>query len=268
MTSSVPEGGTSTSVTKPQTTADELGERVTTDPQSERAGLRQWGGLAVLALPCLVVSMDANLLHLALPQLSTDLRPDGRQLLWIVDIYVFLCAGSLLTMGMIGDRVGRRRLLLVGAAAFTATSVFATFATSTAMLITARGLLGIAGATLMPSTLALIKTMFRDRMQRRQALGIWTASFAIGGLIGPVVGGVVLTSLPWSTVFLVALPPMLLLLALGPVLLPESRDPAGSRVDAVSAGTSLVAVLAVVFGVKSLAAGQVSRCPCLQSPRG
>ena len=238
-------------------------ERTTTDPVSVHATRRQWAGLMVLALPCLVVSMDANLLHLALPQLSAELRPSGGQLLWIVDIYVFLGAGSLLTMGMIGDRVGRRRLLLVGAATFAATSVLAAFATSAAMLIAARGLLGVAGATLMPSTLALIRTMFRDRIQRRKALGVWTASFALGGLVGPVVGGLVLRSLPWSTVFLVAIPPMLLLLALGPVLLPESRDRAASQVDVVSAGTSLISVLAVVFGVKSLAAGQVSGMPLL-----
>jgi DHA2 family multidrug resistance protein-like MFS transporter len=222
---------------------------------ADRATARDWAGLAVLALPCLVVSMDATLLHLALPQVTADLRPSGDQLLWIVDAYVFLGAGALLPMGMVGDRVGRRRLLLAGAAAFVAASVLASLAAGAAQLIAARGLLGLAGATLMPSTLALIRTMFRDAAQRRQAIGVWTASFALGGLIGPVAGGLVLTVRPWPAVFLLAVPPMLLLLALGPVLLPESRDPAAGRVDLVSAGTSLAAVLAVVVGLTTLAAG-------------
>lgn len=227
----------------------------TTESLPARAGRRQWAGLAVLALPCLVVSMDATLLHLALPQIATDLRVGGAQLLWIVDIYVFLGAGSLLTMGMVGDRLGRRRLLLVGAAGFVGASVLAASATSAALLLLARGLLGVAGATLMPSTLALIRSMFRDPVQRRQALGAWTASFAVGGLVGPVVGGLVLTHLPWPTVFLIAVPPMLLLLAVGRSVLPESRDPRASRVDAVAAGTSLGAVLSAVLGLKALAAG-------------
>jgi MFS transporter, DHA2 family, multidrug resistance protein len=232
-----------------------------TESAPARARRRQWAGLAVLALPCLVVSMDATLLHLALPQIATDLRVDGAQLLWIVDIYVFLGAGSLLTMGMVGDRLGRRRLLLVGAAAFAGASVLAACATSAALLLVARGLLGVAGATLMPSTLALIRSMFQDPVQRRQALGAWTASFAVGGLAGPVVGGLVLTYLPWSTVFLVAVPPMMLLLAVGRSVLPESRDPGPSRVDAVSAGASLAAVLSAVLGVKALAAGDAGPLP-------
>ena len=221
----------------------------------DRATARDWAGLAVLALPCLVVSMDATLLHLALPAVTADLRPSGGPLLWSVDAYVFLGAGALLPMGMAGDRVGRRRLLLAGAAAFVAASVLASLAATAAQLIAARGLLGLAGATLMPSTLALIRTMFRDAAQRRQAIGVWTASFALGGLLGPVAGGLVLTVRPWPAVFLLAVPPMLLLLALGPVLLPESRDPAAGRVDLVTAVTALAAVLAVVVGLTTLAAG-------------
>jgi DHA2 family multidrug resistance protein-like MFS transporter len=199
--------------------------------------------------------MDAHLLHLALPRIAADLRVGGVQLLWIVDIYVFLGAGSLLTMGMVGDRIGRRRLLLLGAASFAAASVLAASAGGPAQLLAARGLLGVAGATLMPSTLALIRTMFRDPVQRRQALGVWTASFAVGGLVGPVVGGVVLTHLPWPMVFLVAVPPMLLLLAVGPAVLPEARDPRAVPVDVVSAALSVAAVLTVVLGIKRLAGG-------------
>jgi DHA2 family multidrug resistance protein-like MFS transporter len=237
-------------------TATSPTDRRAPEPVPDRATARQWVGLAVLALPCLVVSMDAHLLNLALPRIAADLGADGRQLLWIVDLYVFLGAGSLLTMGMVGDRVGRRRLLLVGAALFAATSVAAATASSATALIACRGLLGVAGATLMPSTLALIRTMFRDAAQRRQAIAVWTASFAIGGLIGPLAGGLVLERAGWSAVFLLAVPPMLVLLAVGRVLLPESRDTSRSRLDVVSAVTSLAAVLAVVVGVKTLAAGE------------
>src|SRR3954462_11190372 len=143
-----------------------------------RAGAREWAGLALLAVPCLLVSMDANVLNLAIPQLSADLRPTNAQLLWIVDSYGFLVAGSLMTMGALGDRIGRRRLLLIGAAAFGLASLLAAFSTSAPMLIAARALLGVAGATLAPSTLSLVRTLFEDERQRTLAVGIWIASFS------------------------------------------------------------------------------------------
>jgi DHA2 family multidrug resistance protein-like MFS transporter len=218
-----------------------------------RATPREWAGLAVLALPCAVVSMDASVLNLAVPQITADLHPDGSQQLWIVDSYVFVVAGLLLTMGMVGDRVGRRRLLLIGAALFATASVLAAFAVSPAMLIGARVLLGGAGATLMPSTLALIRTLFADPGQRRTALGIWTASFALGGLAGPVVGGLLLAKFWWGAVFLIAVPVMCLLLAAGPFLLPEYRGSDRPPIDVLSAALSLAAVLASVYGLKRIA---------------
>ena len=142
-----------------------------------RAGRREWVGLGVLALPCLLYSMDLTVLYMAVPKLSADLHPSSVQLLWITDIYGFMLAGLLLTMGSLGDRIGRRRLLLIGAAAFGATSLLAAFATSAPMLIAARALLGIAGATLAPCTLSLLHGMFTDKRQRTFAVGIWTASF-------------------------------------------------------------------------------------------
>src|SRR5688572_6596817 len=190
-----------------------------------RATRREWIGLAVIALPCLLYAMDLTVLTLALPSLSADLRPSSTELLWIVDIYGFLVAGFLITMGTLGDRIGRRRLLLIGGAAFGAASVFAAFASSPEMLIASRALLGIAGATLAPSTLSLIRNMFADDHQRTVAVGIWVTSFSAGAAIGPLVGGVVLEVLPWGTVFLLAVPPMALLLAVGPRLLPEYKDP-------------------------------------------
>jgi DHA2 family multidrug resistance protein-like MFS transporter len=218
-----------------------------------RAGRREWLGLAVLALACLLYVMDLTVLHLAVPALSAELQPSSAQLLWIVDIYGFMVAGFLITMGTLGDRIGRRKLLMLGATAFGVVSLLAAFSASAEMLIASRALLGIAGATLAPSTLSLIFSMFADPRQRQTAIGIWITSFSAGGAIGPVLGGVLLEHFWWGSVFLLAVPVMALLLVLGPAMLPEYRDPNAGRLDLVSAAMSLVAVLAVVFGLKLLA---------------
>jgi DHA2 family multidrug resistance protein-like MFS transporter len=220
---------------------------------SNRAGRREWLGLAVIALPCVLYSMDLTVLELAVPRLSADLKPTAAQLLWILDIYGFLVAGSLITMGTLGDRIGRRRLLMIGAAAFGIASVIAAFSTSAAMLIATRGLLGIAGATLAPSTLSLIRNMFLDARQRTVAIGIWVTSYSLGGAIGPILGGIVLEHFWWGAVFLIGVPVMLLLLVLGPILLPEFRDPDAGRLDLLSAALSLAAVLSVIYGLKRIA---------------
>ena len=223
-----------------------------------RAGRREWVGLAVLALACLIYAMDLTVLHLAVPALSAELQPTSAQLLWITDIYGFMVAGFLVTMGTLGDRIGRRRLLLCGAAAFGVVSVAAAFSTSPEMLIASRALLGIAGATLAPSTLSLLFTMFGDPRQRSIAIGVWITSFSAGGAIGPVVGGVLLERFWWGSVFLVTLPVMALLLVLGPRVLPEYRDPNAERLDLASAALLLVAVLAMTFGVKEVAQDGIS----------
>jgi MFS transporter, DHA2 family, multidrug resistance protein len=225
------------------------------------AGRREWIGLAVLALACLLYAMDLTVLHLAVPSLSADLQPSSSELLWITDIYGFMVAGFLVTMGTLGDRIGRRRLLLLGAAAFGVVSVLASLSTSPEMLIASRALLGIAGATLAPSTLSLIFSMFQDPRQRTTAIGIWITSFSAGGAIGPVLGGVLLERFWWGSVFLLALPVMALLLVLGPRVLPEYRDPNAGRLDLVSAAMSLVAVLAAVFGLKQIAQDGIGPLP-------
>lgn len=217
------------------------------------AGRREWVGLGVLALACVVYSMDLTVLHLAVPSLSVALQPSGAQLLWMVDIYGFLLAGSLVTMGTLGDRIGRRRLLLIGAAAFGVASPLAAFSTSAEMLIAARALLGVAGATLAPSTLSLIRTMFLDPRQRTLAIGVWITSFSFGAVIGPPLGGVLLEFFWWGSVFLLAVPVMVVLLVLGPMLLPEYRDPEARRFDLISAALSLAAVLTVIYGLKQMA---------------
>ena len=218
-----------------------------------RAGRREWIGLAVIALPCLLYSMDLTVLNLAVPKLSVTLRPSSSQLLWLIDIYGFLVAGSLITMGTLGDRIGRRRLLLIGAAAFAVGSVFAAFSRSAEMLIATRALLGLAGATLAPSTLSLIRNLFLDPRQRRVAVAWWITSYSAGAAIGPLIGGMLLEHFWWGSVFLISVPVMLLLLAVGPVLLPEFRDLNAGRLDVISAAMSLTAVLLVIYGLKKSA---------------
>lgn len=216
---------------------------------------REWLGLAVLMLPTLLLAVDMTVLHLAVPPLSADLQPTSSQLLWILDIYGFMIAGFLVTMGTLGDRIGRRRLLLCGAAAFGLASVLAAFASSAEGLIAARALLGMAGATLMPSTLSLLRNMFQVDHQRTQAITIWITGFIVGSAIGPLVGGMLLEFFWWGSVFLLGVPVMLLLLICGPWLLPESRDEdaAGSGLDLTSALLSIGTVLAVIYGLKEMA---------------
>lgn len=217
-------------------------------------GRRAWIGLAVLALPTLLLSLDMSVLYLALPALSADLGLGPTAQLWAMDVYGFMIAGFLVTMGTLGDRIGRRRLLLIGAAAFGVASVAAAFSTGPAMLIATRALLGVAGATLMPSTLGLIRTMFPDPRARGTAISIWMSCFMGGMTVGPLVGGVLLEAFWWGAAFLMGVPVMVLLLVVGPMLLPESRDTSAGRLDLASVALSLGAVLPVVHGLKSLAA--------------
>ncbi|MBG0852334.1 MFS transporter [Streptomyces spinoverrucosus] len=225
---------------------------MTTNPTNTRAGRREWTALGVLMLPLLLVSMDVSVLYFAIPAISADLEPTGTQLLWIFDIYAFVLAGLLMTMGSLGDRIGRRRLLLIGAAAFGAASLVAAYANSAETLIAARAVLGIGGATLMPSTLALVRTLFTDPAQRAKAIATWSGVMTAGVALGSVLSGVLVEFFWWGSVFLVNLPAMALLLLLGPVLLPESKDPAPGRFDWLSVPLSMAAVLPVIYGLKEI----------------
>ncbi len=233
-----------------------------------RATSREWIGLAVLTLAALVYAMDLTVLNLAIPRISTELRPSSVQLLWIIDIYGFLVAGLLITMGTLGDRIGRRKLRLAGAAGFALASLLAAFSTSSEMLIASRAVMGVAGATVAPSTLSLIFTMFLDPKQRSTAIGVWIAAYSAGGAIGPVLGGVLLEFFWWGSVFLIGVPVMGLLLILGPRTLPEYRDPNARRLDLISAAMSLLAILGVVYGLKQTAQDGISMVPVLSVAAG
>ncbi len=226
-----------------------------------RATRREWVGLAVLTLAALVYAMDLTVLNLAIPRISAELKPTSAQLLWIIDIYGFLVAGLLITMGTLGDRIGRRKLLLGGAAGFALASLLAAFSTTPEMLIASRAIMGVAGATVAPSTLSLIFTMFLDPKQRSTAIGFWIAAYSAGGAVGPVLGGVLLEFFWWGSVFLIGVPVMGLLLILGPRTLPEYRDPEARRLDVRSAAMSLLAILAVVFGLKEIAQDGIAALP-------
>ncbi|MDR0270814.1 MFS transporter [Paenibacillus sp.] len=219
----------------------------------KQAGTKEWVGLSVLVLTGLLVSIDIFVLVLALPYLSADLGAGSVEQLWIMDIYGFMLTGFLITMGTLGDRIGRRKVLLMGAAVFGIASVTAAFSTSPGMLIASRAILGIAGATLVPSTLALISNMFQNPKQRGLAISIWMAGAMGGSAIGPVVGGMMLENFWWGSVFLVGVPVMLLLLILGPILLPEYRNTNAGRLDLASVSLSLAAILPAVYGIKELA---------------
>ncbi|MGW4752405.1 MFS transporter [Streptomyces chartreusis] len=217
-----------------------------------RAGRREWTALGVLMLPLLLVSMDVSVLYFAIPAISADLEPSGTQQLWIFDIYAFVLAGLLMTMGSLGDRIGHRRLLLIGAAAFGTASLAAAYANSAEMLIAARALLGIGGATLMPSTMAMTRTMFTDPAQRAKAIGLWSGVMTAGIALGSVMSGLLVEYFWWGSVFLVNLPAMALLLVLGPIMLPEWRNPEPGRFDWLSVPLSMAAVLPVIYGLKEI----------------
>ncbi|MGI5472203.1 MFS transporter [Streptomyces sp. CA-132043] len=220
-----------------------------------RAGRKEWLALGVLVLPLLLISMDMTVLYFAVPSIAAHLEPSSTQQLWMIDIYAFVLSGMLITMGSLGDLIGRRRLLMIGAMLFGAASVLAAYASSPEMLILARTLQGLGGATLMPSTLSLVSNMFRNEQQRRTAISIWAIGNSAGSAIGPVISGSLLNNFWWGSIFLINVPVLVVMLALVPALVPEFRRPRAEvgRFDVLSALLSLVGVLSVIWGLKEVA---------------
>jgi DHA2 family multidrug resistance protein-like MFS transporter len=229
----------------------------TSAPASPPAPHRWWA-LAVLMLPVLLISIDNTVLSFALPDISRALQPSGTALLWIVDIYPLVLAGLLIAMGSLGDRFGRRRLLLIGSIGFAVVSAGAAFAPSTEWLIAARAALGFFGAMLMPSTLSLLRNIFVERDQRRLAIAIWATGFAIGAALGPIVGGVLLEHFWWGSIFLLAVPVLIPLVVLTPFLIPESKDPSPGRIDVASIALTLTTMAPVVYAIKTFATNRIS----------
>ena len=228
-----------------------------------RAEKSAWIGLAVLALPTFVVAVDLFVLLLALPELAADLGANSVQQLWASDIYGFLLAGFLVSMGTLGDRIGRRKLLMIGGALFCVGSVLTVFAPTIEWLLVARAALGVAGATLMPSTISLIGGLFRDPKQRATAFGIWGGVYTLGAIAGPVLGGVLLESFWWGSVFLIAVPFLAVMILLGPSYLPEFSNPNAGRLDYLSVGLSLLALLPIIYALKELVRGGWDVVPLL-----
>ncbi|MEV4335229.1 MFS transporter [Streptomyces sp. NPDC049597] len=218
-------------------------------------GANRWVVLVVLCVSLLLVALDATVLHVAVPALTEDLRPSGVELLWVVDAYPLVCASLLIMFGTLGDRVGRRRLLLIGYGLFGLASAVAAFAPCPEVLIGARALLGVGGAMIMPATLSILRAVFPDRRERATAIGIWTAVAAVGAATGPVLGGFLVENFWWGSVFLINIPLMALMLPVGRWLLPESRGGHDGPWDVLGALMAAVGVLGMVLGVKRLGAG-------------
>ncbi|MEU0674080.1 MFS transporter [Streptomyces sp. NPDC006172] len=221
------------------------------------AGANRWVVLLVLCVSLLLVAVDATVLHVAVPAVTEDLRPGAIELLWIVDTYPLVCASLLILFGTLGDKVGRRRILLLGYALFGVASAIAAFAHTAEVLIVARGLLGVGGAMIMPATLSILRQVFPDRRERALAIGVWSAVAAVGAAVGPLLGGFLLEHFWWGSVFLVNIPLMLVSLPVGRLLLPESRGAADGPWDVVGALTAAVGLFGLVLGVKRLGGGEL-----------
>jgi len=239
-----------------------------TDTSLPRAGRREWLGVAALMLPCMLVVMDLSVLFLAVPSLTADLHPSATEILWITDIYGFLIAGALIVMGTLGDRVGRRRVLVWGSAVFGGASVLAACSSTPEMLIAARGLQGIAGATLIPSTMALLFAMFPHEGDRMKAIGLISLGFTGGAALGPILGGLLLDAFSWHAVFLINVPAMVGVIVLVPRLVPEFKNAAAARVDVRSAALLVASVLSATYAVKAFAHGQGGALPALPLAAG
>lgn len=222
-------------------------------PAASRATWREWAALATLMLPLLLIAIDNTVLNFALPQISLEFTANAALLLWIVDAYPLVLAGLLVTMGSLGDRLGRRRMLLIGSTGFAVVSALAAFAPTGEMLVAARAVLGFFGAMLMPATLSIIRNIFTDRDQRRVAIAIWAAAFAAGAAFGPLVGGLLLDRYDWGSVFLIAVPVLIPALIFIPLFVPESKDPAPGPVALLDPALSIATLAPIVFSIKSLA---------------
>ncbi|WP_281037357.1 MULTISPECIES: MFS transporter [unclassified Rhizobium] len=218
------------------------------------ADRKAWLGLMAVLPLVLLVAMDGSILYLAMPHVTSALTPTADQALWILDIYGFVVGSLLIAFGNIGDRYGRLRLIMVGAVIFGAGSLSAAYSQSPLMLIAARALMGLGGATLLPSALAIVSALFPDPRMRAQAIGIFAATFAAGFAIGPLIGGMLLRHFAWGAVFLINVPIALAFLIVAPALLREVRSTVESRIDIPSLVLSFAGILLFTWSLKTAAA--------------
>ena len=218
-------------------------------PEAAGSSPARWLALAVLCVSLLIVTLDNTVLNVALPTLVRDLHATTTELQWIVDSYVMVFAGLLLVAGSLADRVGRKRVFLAGLMAFAAGSTWAAFSGSVGMLIAARASMGIGGAMMMPATLSIITSMFRDPAERQRAIGIWAATTGLGIALGPIVGGLLLVRFWWGSVFLINVPIAALGVACALPLIPDSRNPAARPPDVVGALMSIIGLGLVLWSL-------------------
>ncbi|WP_290499753.1 MFS transporter [Kocuria sp. UBA5001] len=223
-----------------------------TNAPAPRTGPKQWWGLAVLVIPSTLLFMMLTILFLAAPNMAADLNPTSAQLLWILDIYGFVMAGFLVAMGVLGDRIGKRLLMVIGAVLFGIVSIAAALTTSPELMIAWRAVLGVGGAMMLPSTLGLIFVLFADPKARGVAIGVWAGGISAGVALGPLLSGLLLEAFGWQATFLVAVPVMALVAIGAPLLLPEHKDPS-AKIDLFSALLLVASLLAIIYGVKRLA---------------
>ncbi|MEU7647813.1 MFS transporter [Streptomyces huasconensis] len=216
---------------------------------------RRWAVLAILSGSLLLIAMDTTILNVAFPSLVTDLRPSSVQQLWIIDVYALVLSGLLVTAGALGDRWGRKRLLIIGFGVFALASLLAVVATAPWQVIAARALLGAGGAAIMPATLSILRHVFTDARERALAYAVWSAVFGGGMALGPVVGGLLVEHDGWHSAFLINIPVALVVIALGLWILPESHQPREGRWDWWGVGQSVLGMLALAGGIKQLGKG-------------
>ena len=212
----------------------------------------RWTILAVLSAALALVSLDNTIVNVALPRLQEDLGATTSQLQWVVDAYSVLFAGTLLLAGVLGDRFGRRRMLVIGLIVFIVASTLAALAPDAMVLTAARGLMGIGGAFIMPSTLSILVQVFTEPQERARAIGMWAAVAGVGVAIGPILGGFLLEHFSWHSVFLVNPPISIVVLVLVLLLVPESADPGRPRLDLIGAALSSIGLIALVFTIIEL----------------
>ncbi|MCS3781575.1 MFS transporter [Tsukamurella ocularis] len=223
------------------------------DTRPALSATRRWAAALLLSASLLVITVDMTILNIAVPDLAADLRPTAAQQLWIIDVYSLVLAGLLVSTSSLGDRFGRKRMLLLGYVVFGVASALVLWAETPAQVIALRAALGVGGAMIMPTTLTMLRVIFTDPAERAKALGLWAAVSGVGAAVGPIVGGVLLENFSWRAAFMVNVPIMVIVLVIGVFLLPESKVATRGAWDWLGALMSITGMVALVWAIKRFA---------------